>query len=456
MATAPKIVDVDKEASASIEIIGHSGLSRFGGEVSQELHAKLRGKQATRIYRQMRDNDPVIGGILYAIEALIKQAEWRIEPAGEKQEHADAAEFVDGALFTDMDMTFEDLTAEVLSMLPFGWSFFELVFKRRLGDTEDPTTKSAFDDGRIGWRKIAIRSQDSLDRWEFDENGEIAGMWQLAVTQAAPVLIPMQKALLFRTTTHLGNPEGRSMLRNSYRPWYFKTRLEEIEAIGMERDLAGYPVMEVPPTLLRPDASAADQALRNAIETLVQQVRRDEREGMVIPSELDKDGKPTGYKFRLLSTGGRRSIDVGQSIVRYEQRIAVSVLAEFLFLGLDKVGSFSLAQTKTSLFSTALNAIMDSIASVFNRFGIPQLMGLNGFDREVWPTLVHGEVIAPPLEEFGKMVSDLVGAGVIIPDPALERKVRELSGLPEREEAELLEPRPELPKPEDSDDLGGE
>jgi hypothetical protein len=441
---------------AGLDIIGSTGLSQYGGMISQELHAKLRGKQATRIYRQMRDNDPVIGGILYAIEALIKQAEWRIEPVDETPPAAEAVEFVDGALFQDLDVTFEDLIAEILSMLPFGWAWFEMVFKRRGGDTNDPTTRSKFDDERIGWRKIAIRSQDSLDRWQFDEDGEVRGMWQLAASQPQSVFIPTEKSLLFRTTTHLGNPEGRSMLRNAYRPWYFKTRLEEVEAIGMERDLAGYPVMEVPLNLMSADATSENRTTRTAIENLVQQVRRDEREGMVIPTELDPDGKPTGYRFRLVSTGGRRAIDVGAAIVRYEQRIAVSVLAEFLFLGLDKVGSFSLAQTKTSLFSTALNAIMDTIGETFNRFGIPTLMTVNGFQREVWPRLVHGEVVAPPLDELGKFLADVVGAGVVVPDQALERHMRSISGLPEPDEedgdGEPKPVKPPIPSDNDVDD----
>jgi hypothetical protein len=46
-----------------------------------------------------------------------------------------------------------------------------------------------------------------------------------------------------------GNPEGQSMLRTAYRPWFFKKRLEEFEAIGVERDLAGLPVAKVPSRL---------------------------------------------------------------------------------------------------------------------------------------------------------------------------------------------------------------
>ncbi|WP_155274431.1 hypothetical protein [Piscirickettsia salmonis] len=44
---------------------------------------------------------------------------------------------------------------------------------------------------------------------------------------------------MFRTTSRKGNPEGRSILRNAYQPWYYKKNLESIESIGIERNLVG-------------------------------------------------------------------------------------------------------------------------------------------------------------------------------------------------------------------------
>jgi hypothetical protein len=60
------------------------------------------------------------------------------------------------------------------------------------------------------------------------------------------VFIPIEKMLLFRTTVQRNNPEGRSMLRTAYRPWRNKKRIEEIEGVGIERDLAGLPMARIP------------------------------------------------------------------------------------------------------------------------------------------------------------------------------------------------------------------
>jgi hypothetical protein len=52
--------------------------------------------------------------------------------------------------------------------------------------------------------------------------------------------------MLFRTKSRKGSPEGKSILRNAYRSWYFKRRIQEIEGIGIERDLAGFPTLTAP------------------------------------------------------------------------------------------------------------------------------------------------------------------------------------------------------------------
>ena len=169
--------DIQKQQSAVFDELGSSGLLRSGqrGLVYEEFLPQLRDERARKVYREMRDNDPTVGAMLYAIEMLIRQAEWRME--GEDQ---DLVEFVESCL-GDMSTSWEDFLAEVLSMLVYGWSWHEVVYKRRLGpDQKDPSKRSQYADGKIGWRKMPIRSQDSLSEWVFDEEGGIQDMVQMA------------------------------------------------------------------------------------------------------------------------------------------------------------------------------------------------------------------------------------------------------------------------------------
>lgn len=422
----------------SMEELGSTGLERYSGFIDEEFLPQLKGERGIRTFKEMRDNDPVVGAVLFAIDMLIRGVDWRVEPAGEDQADLDAADFLESCL-EDMSMSWQETISEILSFLVFGWSFHEIVYKRRLGDSRDPTKRSRFNDGRIGWRKIPIRSQDSLWEWQFDETGGVQGMIQQPPPLFRQVFIPIEKALLFRTTSQKGNPEGRSVLRNAFRPWYFKKHIEEIEGIGIERDLAGLPVAWVPPELLSRNANAEDRALLNEIKKIVRNVRRDEQEGVIFPLMYDPESNNKLYDFTLMSSGGSRQFDTDKIIGRYDQRIAMTVLADFILLGHSNVGSFALSSNKTNLFATAIGAWLQSIAGIFNRHAIPRLFQINGFQVEQLPKLVHEDIETPDLKELGEYISKLAGVGLpLFPDDNLENKLREYAGLPPKPDDEPL------------------
>ena len=75
--------------------VGSSGLSRLGGFVNEEFHPKLRGTQAAKVFLEMRSNDPIVGAILFGLEMVIRQVDWRIEPASSSTKDVENAKFVD-------------------------------------------------------------------------------------------------------------------------------------------------------------------------------------------------------------------------------------------------------------------------------------------------------------------------------------------------------------------------
>lgn len=229
--------EIPKNVAPTIEL-GATGLKRTSGYINEEFLPQLKGRKAVQVFKEMNDNDPTVGALLFSVDRLMRQIEWRVEPADQDSESKQAAEFVEECM-EDMSTTWDDVVSEILTMLPFGWSWHEIVYKQRVGPWEkDPKKRSKYTDGKIGWRKLPIRAQETLTRWIFDETGGVRAMVQMAPPAYKQVVIPIEKSLLFRVSTAKGNPEGRSFLRNAYRPWYVKKRLEEIEMIGAERDLA--------------------------------------------------------------------------------------------------------------------------------------------------------------------------------------------------------------------------
>ncbi len=404
---------------------GKTGLFRFNtGWIYEEFLRELQGRKGVEVYKEMSENDDVIGAILFATEMLMRQSEWNIQEAGTQQVDMDAAEFVRSCM-NDMEETWSDFISEVLSFLTYGWSYHEIVYKRRMGNTKDPKTKSKYTDGLIGWRKLPIRSQDTLWEWKYDDNDNLIGLIQCAPPNYAQVFIPIEKALHFKTKNRKNNPEGRSILRNCYRNWYFKRRIQEIEGIGIERDLAGLPVLTAPEGVdIWSDENREE--LEKA-ERIVSSVRRDEREGIVLGN---------GWQFTLTSTGGRRQFDTNQIIERYDTRMAMTVLADFVLLGHQNVGSFALSSDKTEMFGIAMGAFLDLICEVFNSQAIPRLIDING-DRfkgiTDYPQLVHGDIETQDLGQLGDFVSKMVGIGAITPDEKMEDYLRMTANLPERD-----------------------
>lgn len=406
--------------------IGRVGQRRYGGIFYEEFLSELRGRKGAEVFTEMSNNDETIGAILFAIEMLVRQASWNVEPGGSTAKDREAAEFVKSCM-DDMQQTWIDTISEILSFLTYGWSFHEIVYKRRMGRTKDNRTSSKYDDGLIGWMKLPIRSQETLYQWEYDDQDNLIGMTQMPPPDFGLITIPMNKAMLFRTRSRKDNPEGRSILRTAYRSWYFKRRIQEIEGIGIERDLAGLPVITTPEGMDIWDKDDEDMnAIRAGLEAMVKNIRRDSTEGLVLPF---------GYTFELTSTGGSRQFDTNSIIARYDTKISQTVLADFIQLGHESVGSFALSSDKTNLFSMAICAFLDIICQTFNSQGIPALIDINGdYFAGVtdYPRLTHGDIEDVDLATVATFIKDMTSIGVIIPDESLEDYVRQIGKLPKR------------------------
>lgn len=432
MADAPATPEQAKRQSMMIAI-GDSGLKAYGGYLQEEFLRELQGPKGRRVYREMAENDATIGAILEAITALICGAEWTVVAANDEQKGEDAKKFLEEEI-KELETPLPDVLTEACTMFTYGFAPMEWTARSR-------------GDGKIGLKEIALRSQSSLVRWEMDAEGKLLGMWQQA-TWKHQVFIPIDKLALFRTRSIKNNPEGRSILRNVYRSWYFKCRMEEIEGIGVERDLAGLPVLKIPSRYFDPGASADEKAFFEHCKQLVTQIRRESREGIIIPSDKWEAGGAGGggltgipqVELTLLNSGGARTFDTTAIIDRWDRRIATAVLADFIFLGQQSVGSFALSSDKTALFAQVVGAYLKRIADVLNRQVVKPIWELNGFDLKDMPTLTPGDIETPDLNELSGFISTLVGAGAqMFPDRELENYLRKASGLPELPEEEGLE-----------------
>lgn len=427
---------------------GGLGFKRYSGYISEEFHADLKGKLAARVYREMADNDPLIGGALRGMRMLVRQADWPVKPADtdDVQGAAYWAEKLEESMY-DMETPWRSIVDEMMSMVQYGFCLMWIAYKIRRGDDKSRLLNSKYDDGLWAWRNLSIRKQDTIERWLYAEDDEtLIGAQQLPPPTYKLANLPMDRLIHLRYETAAGSPEGKSGIRNCYRSYYLKTHKEEIEGTGIERDLSGYPVIEVPIEIMNPEALPAQKAIRTLMESNVRKVKRDELEGIVMPAS-EQNGKKTGYTFRLMSSGGTRAIDVNQSIVRDRVDMLVSLLWEFSLLGTVETGSRSLSSDKTQLASVALGAVMDIVTETLNLSSRAELMRLNRVPAHLWPEHTHGDIEKENIIEWVNGLTAAANGGFIVPTDEDEKKVREKFGLEQRGPDDTILAPPVEPEP---------
>lgn len=425
-----------QRSNSGFSELGRTGLSRFGGWISEEWLPELQGSKGAEIYKRMATNDAVISGGLFAIEMLTKQVPFRAVPGGTSSRDTVAAEYLESNLY-DMETSWPATLSEALTMYPFGWAMLEKVYKICRGwNQKDPRLRSQYNDGRVRLRKLAPRAQETLLDWEYAEGTDnLIAMIQLPPPDFQERRIPVSKCVHFRMSSAKANPEGKSGLRGTYRAWYIASNLEDIEAIGIERLLAGYPVLYVPKEIADPDPDdGVAVAAHEDFMQLITGIRRDENEGLLLSSERDENGN-LRYELKLVSASGEVP-GTNQVINRWKTAIAVSMMTDFLLLGQGKSGSYNLAETKARLFSQAISALLDIIVEELNSSVVPDLVAFNQDlfeDLEKLPYFVHGKVETPNLEKLAEYLNKLgYKANWLRDDVPLENHLRSQADLPLR------------------------
>ena len=405
------------------QILGIAGDNTHNGQIrADEFLPELRGKRAIRKFREMRDNDSTIGAVMYATEQVLRDVDIKVKPANDTPAALREAEFVE-SVFEDMDHTLDDHISEALAALTYGFSWFEVVYKRREGPNKrSAKSRSKFTDGRIGVRKIASRAPWTINKFDVDvKTGDVLGVHQDGTGFGNTNYIPTRKSLYYRTTSINNDPSGRSILRNAYTSYEYLNNLQAIEAIAVERELAGIPVARIPAEYLSPDATAAQSGFVSNLQQILRDVKFNEQGYIVLPSDTypDSNGSPTSTRLvdvELMASNGKRNIEIDPIVKRYQHDIARSVLSEFLMLGGGSTGSYALSKSKTDLFLRALESYIQAIVDVLNKQLVERLWELNGLNYDLMPTVVAGDVAPHDLREIAAFLRNLNGADINVSD----------------------------------------
>lgn len=405
----------------AVNPIGVTGLKHSLGRVNDEFLPDLKGARGRKVYQEMSENEAVIRAILYAIETIVKGQPMEIE-AGEGDADLSYSDWFQ-AQWMNQPFTYTEFIEEVLTQLVYGYSLFEIVL-------------GTLPDGRLGLVDLPPRKQSTLSRWEIDTNGKVLGFYQNDPITFKEIFIPEWKLLHFKFTNST-SPEGRPLLRGAYKAYTYKKNTEHIEAIGLERDFTGIPVIKLPAELMN-GTDAQSTAAVEEWKKIGTDVVKNNQTALMIPSNTfpNLTGAPTNtpmYSIELLSSPSTRLIDTSVIIDRHEKAMSRIALADFIMLGSTAAGSFALSKDKSALFIKSLESMMTKIEEALNRQVIKLIWDLNGFKPETMPRFKAPTIGQVELADVLQVVQTLAlsNGGT---EPAIQKALLEMAGLPSEDE----------------------
>ena len=414
---------------------GYVGLNIFNGVSNEEMKKELNFPNNLKTYKNMSYHGTV-NAPLTLYTNIISKADWVVKPPKEAtEEEKKQTEFIRECL-TDMDQPFEELIKDILSMNIYGFSVHEKVYRKRY-----TSNGSKYNDGLIAWKKLPIRSQESIKKFLFSDDGnEVTGVQQNVSNLSDPygrfsmrdkleVNLPKSKFMLFRTGNHRGDPYGKSMLRDAYLAWRYLTVLEEIESNGVAKDMAGLPILSMPPQYLSKDSTPDQVAIRQYYERSMANLQMNQQSAMILPNAYDPDTRQPLFKLELLSMDGKKGFDTTKVKEYYKNLILTSLFADILIMGQSATGSFALGQIKNSLSGAMAESMIREIKSVFNNDLIRQTYELNGWNAARACTLDFENLESADLESFSKAVQRFSSTSVLEVDREVLNRVRESIGV---------------------------
>ena len=442
----PDQIDIEK-ADTSIPRLrlgemGSLGLKQVNGRILEESRKELRYPEAARTFRLMAQ-DATVSAALSLFEMMVSQVNWEVDVGTAPTAAMQAKGLFLKECMQDMEHTWREFIKEVTSEFTYGYSVHEKVYRRRLH-----ANGSRHNDGKIGFRKLPVRSQDTLTEWVYSADGrDLMGVKQdlssvengirysnmVAALNSTKIIIPRKKFLLFRVDPKRDNPEGQSPLRNCYFAWKYRTLIEEQEAVGVTRDMNGMPTLYIPPRYMSQDASEPEKEIYAYYQRIIRNIQNNEQSGMILPQAFDPESRQPLFKFELTSTQGSKMYDTDAIIRRWDNKILMTLFADMLKMGQDQVGSYSLAGAKTNIMSLAIESRLKEIEDVLNTDLVRQLFALNGYapDEEL-PSLAYGELDRIDLDEYSKAVQRIFTSGAIEFDRPIANRIRRALGVDEK------------------------
>lgn len=370
--------------------IGNTGLGLKGvsGKLEEDISRLWKGKKKKDFIAEMKQNDPYVNAWINAKNAIALKPDWVIKAKDTRENNEKAkemAELIENMLFKDMATSFNSFVLNSMTMAEYGFAVSEIVLKKRNGKTDNPMTSSLYDDGLFGIAKLSPRWQNSIIKWDIDDNGNIENVYQRGDLALDEVKIPYKKVLHFVMNGYNGNPEGESVLRGTFSSYYYKKNIERIQRETFERGFTGIFDIQVPARYMSKKTSPEGAEVKRNLEAFMKNVKQGKEAGIIRPYSKD-------FVIELIEGKTGTGLDPDKMIERYNTEIVMCLLSDS-FMGQSKVyQSKDGSGTKTKLYKSFIGIILDEIKEQINRKLIPLIFEVNNLDTDLMPYLDYGNL----------------------------------------------------------------
>jgi hypothetical protein len=356
-------------------------------------------------YARMR-NDPQIAGVLASYLEPLKHAPWAVDGTGCRDEVTKLVADDLGLPIVGAEdkpgparrrkVNWDNHLRMALQYLVFG----HMPFAERYD----------YVDGKYRLAELSERMPQTITNIDVERgNGDLKAIRQFGSKEDI-----LARNLTWYVHEREGaNWQGKSLLRPAYGAWLLKYEMWRVHGTSIRRFGMGVPSVEAPPGALPAQVTQAQQ--------LASAMRAGDQSGV---------GLPPGFKLAL--TGMTGSVPDALGFIQYlDEQIARMVLAHVLTLGSSQTGSRALGDTFIDLLQMAWNSIAKEVESTATSLAV-KMVDYNWGEDEPAPRITCGTVGDDPTLTAA-VVSQLITAGGIQPDPLLDKFLRRRWKMPERD-----------------------
>jgi hypothetical protein len=264
----------------------------------------------------------------------------------------------------------------------------------------------------------------------------ITNPFDAMMSQAAgkgDVLLPINKLMIMTTGGSDSNGMGISPLVGCYRAWREKVLIENLEVVGVTKDLGGVIELKIPSQILNKaamDPTSPEAEMVRGLMNDAANAHSGEQSFFMLPSD-QKDNAPQ-YSMTLKGIDGvGKQYSTKDLIMERKKSILDRFGAGFLNVGNDQQGSYNLSESKQSIHSHYVQTVIEIILEAVNENLIPQLLALNDIrlPEAEMPVVKSGLIADVSMEEFSKAVQRIGAVGYLPKSPQVINKVLEVLGI---------------------------